>query len=262
MIFRAAVFCSGTGSMIGVEDSRGRRMIRFAIVEDDAGYRRQLREFLQQYAKEQHREISIQTFTDGDEIAERYKAAWDIILMDIEMRFLDGMSAAEKIREVDHEVIIIFITNMPQYAIKGYKVQALDYILKPVSYFPFSQSIGRAVEQVDARAERKFITINHKSGRRKIDIARIRYIDVLDHDLCYHTLDGDFVTKTPMKEAAAVLEGEHFFQCNKGYLVNLAFVDGMQGYDVMIGADVLQVSRSRKKALMDAMNDYLAETGK
>ena len=75
-------------------------------------------------------------------IAVDYRAVYDIILMDIEMRFMDGMTAAEKIREHDSEVVIIFITNMPQYAIKGYRVDALDYVLKPVSYFAFSQRIN------------------------------------------------------------------------------------------------------------------------
>ena len=81
----------------------------------------------------------------GDEIALGYKAVYDIILMDIEMKFMDGMMAAEEIRKVDTEVIIIFITNSPQYAIKGYAVDALDYVLKPVSYYAFSQRLGRAV---------------------------------------------------------------------------------------------------------------------
>ena len=64
-----------------------------------------------------------------------YRFQFDIILMDIEMRFMDGMSAAEEIRQMDKDVVIIFITNMPQYAIRGYAVEALDYMLKPVSYF-------------------------------------------------------------------------------------------------------------------------------
>ena len=81
------------------------------------------------------------TFTDGDEIAGGYKSVYDIILMDVQMRFMDGMSAAEEIRKVDPEVVIIFITNMSQYAIRGYAVDALDYVLKPVSYFAWSESL-------------------------------------------------------------------------------------------------------------------------
>ena len=72
--------------------------------------------------------------------------------MDIEMKFINGMTAAEEIRRVDSKVIIIFITYMAQYAIQGYKVGALDYILKPVSYFAFSKHIGDAIARVKNEA--------------------------------------------------------------------------------------------------------------
>ncbi len=71
--------------------------------------------------------------------------------MDVEMKFMDGMSAAEEIRKMDTEVVIIFITNMAQYAIRGYAVDALDYVLKPVSYFAFSQRLNRAIGRMKKR---------------------------------------------------------------------------------------------------------------
>lgn len=110
-------------------------MIRLALVEDDELYRSQLREYIDKYSAVSGEKFTVTEFSDGDEIALGYKAVYDIILMDIEMKFMDGMMAAEEIRKVDTEVIIIFITNSPQYAIKGYAVDALDYVLKPVSYY-------------------------------------------------------------------------------------------------------------------------------
>lgn len=127
-------------------------MIRLALVEDDELYRSQLREYIDKYSAVSGEKFTVTEFSDGDEIALGYKAVYDIILMDIEMKFMDGMMAAEEIRKVDTEVIIIFITNSPQYAIKGYAVDALDYVLKPVSYYAFSQRLGRAVERVARRA--------------------------------------------------------------------------------------------------------------
>ena len=94
-------------------------MIRLALVEDDELYRSQLREYIDKYSAVSGEKFTVTEFSDGDEIALGYKAVYDIILMDIEMKFMDGMMAAEEIRKVDTEVIIIFITNSPQYAIKG-----------------------------------------------------------------------------------------------------------------------------------------------
>ena len=133
-------------------------MIRIALVEDDASYRQELKAYLEQYARENGEEIDVKTFADGDEIAQDYRAEYDIIFMDILMRFMNGMQAAREIRKKDEEVIIIFVTNTAQYAISGYEVNALDYVLKPINYYAFSKTMERALAKVK-RDEEKFIVI-------------------------------------------------------------------------------------------------------
>ena len=140
-------------------------MLRIATVEDDANDLEALRTHLSRYEKENGLKFQVTEFRDGEDIVTDYSADYDLILMDIEMAFLNGMKAAEKIRELDKDVIIIFITNMPQYAIQGYKVNALDYMLKPISYFSFSESMGRALHRVNVQ-EKEFITIALKAAKR------------------------------------------------------------------------------------------------
>lgn len=100
-------------------------MIHIAIVEDEDIYIRQLTEYMERFKKEFSKEIRLSFFRDVDEIVEKYTADYNIILMDIQMQFMDGMTAAEKIREMDKNVIIMFITNMTSYAVRGYEVDAL-----------------------------------------------------------------------------------------------------------------------------------------
>ena len=236
-------------------------MLRIAIVEDEENYISVLKGYLQRYKEESGEQIEVTVYHDGDEIAAFYRAQFDIILMDIEMKFLDGMSAAERIREKDSEVIIIFITNMPQYAIQGYRVDALDYVLKPLSYFAFSQRIDRALSRI-RKNDVRFVVIPLKGGRRKVDVSLLCYVEVRDHDLIYHTVDGNFTTKGTIKDAEDALKEENFFRCNRCYLVNLDYVENFQGSDVTVNGDVIQVSRSRKKVFLDALNDYMNEVGK
>lgn len=236
-------------------------MLRIAVVEDDKTYAAQLKEYLVRYGTEKNQKISVALFPDGEDIVTDYSAEFDIILMDVEMAFMDGMTTAERIREKDNEVVIIFITNMPQYAIQGYKVDALDYVLKPISYFAFSQRIDRALTRVKKK-EATYITVAQKGGKKKLNVDKICYVEVRDHDLIYHSTKGDIVTKSSMKEAEDTLGGTKFFRCNRCYLVNLEYVEDFRGNDVTVASDVIQVSRARKKAFMDALNDYMNEVGR
>ena len=91
---------------------------------------------------------------------------------------------------------------------------------------------------------------------------KICYVEVRDHDLIYHSTKGDIVTKSSMKEAEDTLGGTKFFRCNRCYLVNLEFVETYQGSDIMVNGDTIQVSRSRRKPFLDALNEYMNEVGK
>lgn len=126
-------------------------MIHIAIVEDEEKYRKQLREYIEQYCEKSGKQIQTSFFQDGEDIIENYTADFDLIFMDIQMRFMDGMTAAREIRKLDKKVILMFITSIATYAIEGYEVDALDYILKPLSYNMFEQKLNRALLRVDGQ---------------------------------------------------------------------------------------------------------------
>lgn len=236
-------------------------MTRIAIVEDDKRYAEVLKKYIDRYEGESGQHFRVTWFQDGEDIVEDYKADYDIILMDIEMQFMDGMTAAEEIRKSDSEVVIIFITNMPQYAMKGYEVEALDYVLKPINYFAFSQKIERAIKRM-TRRQKKYVNISYRGRVKKIDVSDILYVEVQDHDLFFHTSEGEFSRRGTMKEIEEALAGEDFFRCNKGYLINLDYVTGFEGSNVLLGKEEVQVSRSRKKDLLDALNNHMNEVSK
>lgn len=236
-------------------------MIRIAIVEDDLSYTRRLREYLERYRQERGEAIEVAEYTDGDEIVEGYRSQFDIILMDVEMRFMDGMTAAREIRAMDSEVVILFITNMPQYAIQGYEVDALDYVLKPVSYFAFSQRLERAITRMKRR-ERKFIVIPVRGGSQKVDISQLYYVESQGHTILYHTAAGVYTSTGTMKEAEARLGAFHFCRGNNGYLINLEHVDGIQDGCALVRGEWLQLSRPRRNAFLEALTNYLGEVSK
>ncbi len=94
-------------------------MIRVAIVEDEQNSRDKLQRYLARYSKEHGTVFDAEVFTNGAEFVFNYHSGFDMILMDIEMPFMNGMDAARRIRETDADVIIVFITNMANYAVQG-----------------------------------------------------------------------------------------------------------------------------------------------
>ncbi|MFR8170827.1 MAG: LytR/AlgR family response regulator transcription factor [Marvinbryantia sp.] len=237
-------------------------MVSVAIVEDDPGYTKRLREYLKKYEEEYREPLQVTAYSDGDEIVENYRGQFDLILMDIEMRFMDGMAAAEQIRKQDSRVIIIFITNMAQYAIRGYAVDALDYVLKPISYFAFSQRIRRAMGRMKKREEH-YVAINTKNGVYKIPASQLYWVESQGHRLTYHTKDAQYESTTAsIGKLEKELGSANFFRCNKCYLINLRFVTGIEKDDVLLGDKNIPVSRAKKSDLKKALVAYMGEAMK
>lgn len=231
-------------------------MIRIAIVEDEQIYVQQLSEYIDRYQQETGRYINVAVFSDGEEIVEDYRGEYDIILMDIQMRFMDGMTAAEKIRTLDHEVIIMFITNMIQYAVRGYEVDAIDYVVKPVEYFAFSQKLDKAIGRMKNQHQ-EYITVSTEDGLKKVIISDIYYIESQGHNAVYRTIRGDLVSRITMKELEHTMGKYGFFRCAKGYLVNMKLVEGMKGSDCIINDIKIAVSRSKKTEFMEQLIYYM-----
>ena len=231
-------------------------MIQVAIVEDDNTSRDLLLQYISRYEKEYEEKLKISTFADGADIVENYQAVYDIIFLDIQMSCIDGMRTAEIIRTFDSDVLLIFITNMAQYAIRGYTVQAMYYLLKPVPYFAFSQCLHKAVNQTKERKD-FYLTIKIESGLLRININHIYYLESQKHQIYLYTKDGTYTTRATMKYFEAQLSKLHFYRCSNSYLVHLKYVKGIVQNDVLIGDERLQISRARKKAFMDALTDYV-----
>ena len=231
-------------------------MLRIAIVEDEEIFARELEEYVRRYAAETFREVKITHFSDGEEIAGNYRGGFDLLLMDIQMKFMDGMTAAEKIRGRDPEVIIIFITNRADYAVRGYEVDALDYVLKPVSYYIFAKKLDKAFSRI-ANKKSETITISTKNGVRRIRTEELYYIESDAHNLIYHTVKGDYTTRERIKDAEKILENKGFFRSNKCYLVNLQHVDGIHDGCCEIHGDKLLISRARRGEFMEALSRHM-----
>jgi len=231
-------------------------MIHIAIVEDEEIYSNQLNDYVERYCKESGIDMKVTFFTDGDEIVLHYSGDYDIILMDIQMEFMNGMTAAEKIREMDTKVVIMFITNMVQYAIRGYQVNALDYMVKPVEYFSFSQKLAKAIERIKPDPH-KYISVTTDNGLKKLNIDEILYVESFGHYLKFETTKGVFQTRSTMKSAEEVLGPHGFCRIHKGYLVNIKYVEEVRENNCILGVWKIPISRVNRKNFMEKLTNYI-----
>lgn len=232
-------------------------MYQIAIVEDEELYARLLEKLIQRYEKDSLHQFKISHYRDGAEIAENYRGGFDIILMDIQMKFMDGMTAAELIRRRDPEVLIIFITNRSDYAVRGYEVDALDYVVKPVEYFSFSQKLDRAVSRLN-RSRDDHIMIHSDGGLYKLSASRILFAESERHNVHFYTMTGKLSSRMNMSEAEELLKGFGFYRCGKGYIINLDKIDSFSDGICRIGSYSIPVSRSKKKEFMNVLTEYMS----
>ncbi len=231
-------------------------MIKIAIVDDEKQERDIMVEYYKRIQQEIAEEVSAICFSSGENLLKDYDYSYDIVCLDIDMDGMDGIRTAKKLREKDMDVIIIFITNMAQMAIRGYEVQALDFIVKPVNYFSFAMKIKNAVNIINNGKNRN-IMISTVSGIQKISTNELLFAEVEGHYLYYHTVKGVFRQKSSLSELESKLKGLSFKRCNNCYLVNLKCVDSVSKDDLKIGDICLKISRSKKKEFLQALANYI-----
>lgn len=231
-----------------------RRVI--AIVEDDPAEADVLKSHFARYAPVSGEEFDVRWFQDGDAFLNGYQPIYDLVMMDIDLPGISGMATAERLRRVDRTVTLVFVTNLARYAAKGYSVDAMDFLLKPVSYTSFTVTVQRALLRC-RHNHRPDLLINISDGVYRISISRIKYIEVTNHTLVYHTTEGVLTSSGNLKDMESRLPAGQFVRCNRCYLVNLAFVRAVRGHRLVLDMDELQISRPKRAAVLEALNNYL-----
>lgn len=231
-------------------------MIRIGLIDDDLDHLRLMKSFLTQYEKEEKVNFSIKEFNDGLNFVEDYDGNLDVIFLDIEMPHMDGMTAAKKIREKDQALSIVFVTNMAQYAIHGYEVNAIDFIVKPVSYYVFTDKLNKAIRFSRLNMEKDFV-IQTEDSIIKLASSQIIYVEKDKNYLVFHTKQGVYRSRGTISELEQQLSREGFSECINGCLVNLKYVTKMEKDTVWVDEVPLPITRRRKKEFKEDFMKYL-----
>lgn len=230
-------------------------MVRIAIVEDEQEQADRLESYIRRYADEHGIGTQVTVYSNVITFLETYKANFDIVFMDIMMPMMNGMDASHLLREKDDKVMLIFVTSMRQYALRGYDVGASDFIVKPVAYPEFTLKFTRALSKIP-QSKDEDILLRTEGGFVRLTADRIRYVEVRGHHCVYHTDSNTYQQYQTMKAVEDALPKEYFARCNNFLLVNLAFVEKIDGLTVWVAGEALPISHPRKKPFSDAFAEY------
>ena len=241
-----------------IDDIRkvGKTMLHIAICDDERGFVQHLAELLNQYSKETGRDIKITAYYDGMELIEKYDTTIDLIFLDIQMRLVNGLRAAERIRQMDENVGIIFLTTLTQYGLEGYKYQAINYIIKPIKYVRLKSELDKFVGR-SQKEEIPSLVIANDTGKYKVPLRSIRYIETYNRNLMFHTEQENIICYKSMKEMERELCGKDFVRCHTSYIVNLFYVKGIKKLEIeLITGEIIPISQPKRKDFMERLTEY------
>ena len=231
-------------------------MIHIAICDDEKEFIAHLTELLERYSKETGEEIKISAYYDGLELIEKYDTTIDLIFLDIQMKLVDGLKTAARIRQMDEKAGLIFLTTLTQYGLEGYRYQADNYIIKPMKYVRLKAEMDRWLKK-HRKDDSPYIVITNDTGKYKVFLKSLRYVETFNRNLLFHTEQENIICYKTMKEIAQNLQAHGFSRCHNAYLVNLSYVKNVKKLEIaLITGETLPISQPRRKEFMEELTEY------
>ena len=205
---------------------------KIAICDDLESDRNYLNDLLNRWATNNNYILKIDSFASSESFLFNYEEVkdYDILLLDIEMGAMDGVTMAKRIRQDDDVVQIIFITGYSDYISEGYEVNALHYLMKPIKEEKFYLVLNRAIEKI----KKNDITLNLETAHEmvRIPIYQIHYVEVFGNYITIHASD-DIVVKMTLNEIEKLLD-ERFYRVGRSAIVNLNMISRVTKTDIKL----------------------------
>lgn len=223
-------------------------MLRIAVCDDMPDVLSQMKDVIQNW-ENGSTHVLVETFQDADTLLSAHNtAAFDIILLDVIMPFLNGLEAARELRRFDRNVKIVFLTTSPEFAVDSYVVKANNYLLKPVTATTLCQCLDEIYTEI--LEQKKYITIKGIYAVHRISVGKIVYIEAQNKQVLFVLSDGtSFQATQPLYSFEdKLLLSDGFYRCHRSYIVNIYHISKYTQKEItMCSGSIIPISRNYQK---------------
>lgn len=231
-------------------------MLKIAICDDEKAMRDTLVERTRTVLAKLDTEAKTDSFGSGAALLAAYEAEkrpFDLVLLDIRMGEPDGMETAKRIRRIDSEVMIIFITSSAEHVFQGYEVKAFRYIMKPELDYSFDRVLKEALHQL-LHTEEAVFAFQFGTESVRLPVAEILYCESRKRILIIFTQTQEYKTYEKMDNAETALSKNDFVRCHQSFLVNVKHIREWNGHEITLNSGtVIPVSKRYQKAISEAI---------
>jgi two-component system LytT family response regulator len=180
----------------------------------------------------------------------------DLLFLDINMPKLSGINMVKSIKNLPE---VIFTTAYPEYAVEGFELEVLDYLVKPISFERFLKTIGKAQKKIESSqdevgANPQFIMVKSDKKHYKLPFSEIRYIQSMGDFVKIHTIGKVYISSDTLKNIETQLPKNQFVRIHKSYIISIEAFRYIEGNQVKIGEESLPVGQTYKDALLKALD--------
>jgi DNA-binding LytR/AlgR family response regulator len=227
--------------------------MKIAVCDDETVQRELIVTCARQYFIEKKIPVNIQEYSSAEQLIFQYDlhSDIDIVLLDIQMKGMDGITLAKYLRSKNEGLSIIFITAMTDYIYEGFQVNAINYLLKPFENEKLYTCLDKAVEECDKQEELLILRVDKEL--LKIKKNHILRVEGDGHYIKLVTSDYNYRMKKSMKEIEFELSEQHFLKINRSDIINLHGIERITTKEItLINGDKLLVPKGKHKEISEA----------
>lgn len=229
-------------------------MQRIAICDDEREGRQRLAEYIRTYP----RPCTLEEFDSGEHLLAS-QSPFDVIFLDIDMRGINGIETARKLRQKDKKVKIIYVTAYRDYLNYAFSVHAFGYLVKPISREEITRQLEEAFSYTVEEEPPKLLRFETSEGLVEADTRDILYFEYISRKIRMKTKARSYWIRGSISELGARLGGYDFCMPHKSFVVNLFHVKAIKGYDItMLDGSLIPLSQKKSVEFRGRLHQFLA----